>query len=262
MSGALRAACAEIFRIIEILAPDRVRVDDGVVECDPDRLLAFLHSEIYCRSYACFRDVPATKSVDDLLAALRSANRARAIPNESLAGLPHTYTALRGRLSAGAMWLRLYWNVGPKGAVVLMDRATSLLGPGDVPFRLKVMLNTARRRRDGAVLYVPVDSWQAAERLLRLSYSAVAQAGDIEPEVPLFARWLRSGVGLAEDPGGGHSFGTHRSLLVALALADMHLSGLRGEKDWWRALWARFESYGFRLERPHLNGRGADPYVM
>jgi HopA1 effector protein family len=262
MSEAHRVACAKIFHTVEILAPGRVRIGDGVVECNPNTLLAFLQTEIYCRSYACFRDVPVARPVDALLAALRSANNARGIPKESLAGVPHTYTALSGSLSPGATWLRLYWNVGPKGAVVLMDRATNLLVEGDVPFRLKVMLDTARRRRDGAVLYVPTGRWQAAERLLRMSHSAVVQAGDIEPEVPLFARGLRAGVGLAEDPGGGHSFGTHRALLVALALADIHLSGLRGEEDWWRALRVRFEAFGLRLERPHLNGLGPDPYVM
>jgi hypothetical protein len=263
MSEALGVACAEIFRTVEILAPGRVRICGGVAECDPNTLIAFLQAEIYRRFYACFRDVPAEVSAAALLATLRSANRSRALSRESLTSLPHSYTATGGHLPpSGATWLRLYWNVGPNGAVTLMDRATDLLAQDGVPFRLKIMLDTTRRRRDGAVLYVPVASWQAAARLLRMSYGDVAHVGDIEPEAPLFVRWLRAGVGLAEDPGGGHSFGTHRAMLVALALIDIHLSGLRGEEDRWRALRSRFESAGLRLERPHLNGGWPDPYVM
>lgn len=262
MSEALHVACAEIFRTVEIVAPGRVRIGDRVAECDPDTLLAFLQAEIYHRFYACFRDVPAEMPAAVLLAALRSANRPRVLPRESLTSLPHSYTALGGRPPHGATWLRLYWNVGPNGAVALMDRVTNLLGQDGVPFHLKIMLDTARRRRDGAVLYMPVACWQAAARFLRMSHGDVAQAGDIEPEAPLFARWLRAGVGLAEDPGGGHSFGTHRALLVALALVDIHLSGLRGEEDGWRALRSRFESAELRLECPYLNGRRSDPYVM
>jgi hypothetical protein len=67
---------------------------------------------------------------------------------------------------------------------------------------------------------------------------------------------------LRSAPGGAHSFGTHRSLLVALALNDIYLSRLPGETNGWRALQSRFESAGLRLERPHLNGTGPDPYVM
>ena len=130
------------------------------------------------------------------------------------------------------------------------------------PFRLKVMLDTGRRRRDGAVLYVPAACWREAARLLWTSYADVANAGDMEPEAPLFTRPVQPGVGLAEDPGGAHSFGTHRSLLVALALIDIYLSRLPGETNGWHALQSRFESAGLRLERPHLNGTGPDPYAM
>jgi hypothetical protein len=127
MNEALRIACAEIFRTVEILAPDRVRIGSGIAVCDPGTLLAFLQAEIYRRSYACFRDVPAEEPTARLLAALRSANRSRALPGESLTSLPHSYTALGGSPPPGTTWLRLYWNVGPNGAVALMDRATDLL---------------------------------------------------------------------------------------------------------------------------------------
>lgn len=262
VNNALRIACDEIFRTVEILAPGRVRIGPGAAECDPNALLAFLQAEIYRRCYACFRSVPAETSAAQLLGAVRSANHSRAFPRESLARLPHSYTALGPKPPVSVTWLRLYWNVGPNGAVALMERATDLLGRSGTAFQLKIMLDTERRRRDAAVLYVPVACWHAAAQLLRISYEDVVNAGDMEPATPLFARPVRAGVGLAEDPGGGHSFGTHRAFLVALALIDIYLSGRRGETDGWGALRSRFESAGLRLERPHLNGTGPDPYVM
>jgi hypothetical protein len=262
MSEALRAACSAIFSNVEILAPGRVRVCGAVSECDPNSLLAFLHGEVYRRFYACMRDVPAEVPAARLLDALRSANRRRAMPAESLSGVPQSYTAMGGTVPPATAWLRLYWNVGPAGAVAVFERATALLDRDGVPFRLKVMLDTTRRRRDAAVLYVPVAYWQPAARLVGGSYEDLARVGDIEPEPPLFARWLRDGVGLAEDPGGVHSFGTHRALLVALALVDVHLSGVRGEEDRWHALRLRFEADGLSLGQPHLNRPGPDPYVM
>ena len=262
LNDALRIASDEIFRDLEILAPGRVRIGASATECDPNTLLAFLQAEVYRRAYARFRDVPAELTTGRLLATLRSANRSRAFPRESLTSVPQSYMALGREPPLGATWLRLYWNVGPNGAVALMDRATDLLGATGTPFRLKVMLDTGRRRRDGVVLYVPAACWREAARLLWTSYADVANAGDMEPEAPLFTRPVQPGVGLAEDPGGAHSFGTHRSLLVALALIDIYLSRLPGETNGWRALQSRFESAGLRLERPHLNGTGPDPYVM
>ena len=262
MNSALRIASEEIFRTVEILTPTRVRIGASAAECDPNALLAFLQAEVYRRFYGCFRDVAAEMTTEHLIARLRAANRSRPLPSESTTGLPHNYIALGAAPPPGVTWLRLYWNVGPKGAVALMDRATDLLGVSRTPFQLKVMLDTGRRRRDGAVLYVPVAYWQAAARLLRTAYGDIANAGDMEPEAPLFTRPVRAGVGLAEDPGGAHSFGTHRSLLVALALSDVYLSGTPGDTDGWRALRSRFESVGLLLELPHLNGTGPDPYAM
>jgi len=262
VNNALRIACDEIFRTVEILAPGRVRIGPGAAECDPNALLAFLQAEIYRRCYACFRSVPAETSAAQLLGAVRSANHSRAFPRESLARLPHSYTALGPKPPVSVTWLRLYWNVGPNGAVKLMDRATDLLSQSGAPFQLKIMLDTGRRRRDAAVLYVPVARWREAARLLRMSSRDVAKMGDFEPDAPLFARSVRAGVGLAEDPGGGRSFGEHRAFLVALALVDIYLSGTPGEEAGWRALLSRFEFAGLSLERPHLNGMGPDSYLM
>jgi HopA1 effector protein family len=262
MNNALRLASDEIFRTVEILTPTCVRLGASTAECDPNALLAFLQAEVYRRFYGRFRDVAAEMTTAQLIARLQAVNRSRPLPRESTTGLPHNYIALGAEPPLGVTWLRLYWNVGPEGAVALMDRATDLLGVSRTPFQLKVMLDTGRRRRDGAVLYVPVAYWQAAARLLTIAYGDVANAGDMEPEAPLFTRPVRAGVGLAEDPGGAHSFGTHRSLLVALALSDVYLAGSPGDTDGWRALCCRFESAGLCLERPHLNGTGPDPYVM
>lgn len=261
MTDPLGAACNEIFRTMEILGPDRLRIGDRVSVHDPDLLLGVAQAEIYLRFYACLREGAPGMLPDVFLDALRRENRSNQPRRESLAGLPQSYVALGLPSPPGTRWLRLYWNVGPHGAVALMGKLTDRLSRDSVPYRLKIMLNTAYRRRDAAVLYTPAECWPKVAALIDTCRGHVADAGDLEPETPLFTRALRPGIGLAEDPGGAHSFGTHRSGLVAFTLARIHLSGLVEQPDQWRALQSLFKSFGLDLARPHLNRRGPDPYA-
>lgn len=114
--------------------------------------------------------------------------------------------------------VRLYWHVQAEGAVPLTAALTRLLNRYRIPFEFKVAVDTAELvRRDAAVLYLSQDHYPVAATLLGAAWPLFApHLGD---DVPLFARQLAPGLGLAEDPGGGTSFGMARSELVAKALA-------------------------------------------
>jgi hypothetical protein len=117
--------------------------------------------------------------------------------------------------------------VTPQGAVRFIDSATRCLCDAGVPFHLKALSQaTDYRRADAAVLYLPkgrlADTWEHLERIRE------GLAGMLSPETPSFTKVLAPGVGLAEDPGDGSSFGMHRCRLIAEALLEAHRRGLEG----------------------------------
>ena len=113
--------------------------------------------------------------------------------------------------------VRLYFNVGIAGAAGLIRLLTAGLNRYEIAFQLKV---TTRQsdfvRTDNAVLYLPQDSFHVAALALQPVMPAIDAM--LAADIPLFTKRLGRGIGFAEDPGPGESFGTSRSKLVAAAL--------------------------------------------
>ena len=153
--------------------------------------------------------------------------------------------------------LRVYFNASPSASLILTESATTHLNEWRVPFTLKVMLRPEdRERRDTVVLYIPRADQRALFRLLeKLPARLFAR---LRRGVPLFTKPLREGVGLAETPTGGESFGMHRCRLLAESIVDAWLEGRQDADARLRALEYRFESEGLSLERAHLNPGGED----
>jgi HopA1 effector protein family len=113
--------------------------------------------------------------------------------------------------------VRLYWNVAAAGTGPFVAALTGALNRYEIPFEFKVTARAAQFvRRDNAVLYLSKDSFRAAGLAIQAAMPALAPT--LRPGVPLFAKQLAEGVGFAEDPGDGESFGSSRSKLVARAL--------------------------------------------
>jgi hypothetical protein len=74
----------------------------------------------------------------------------------------------------------------------------------------------------------------------------------------LFTRALRPGVGLAEEPNTGESFGMNRCRLVAEGIADAWRRGDQSLPGREAAIAARFTAAGCDLSRPHLSPDSAD----
>jgi HopA1 effector protein family len=75
--------------------------------------------------------------------------------------------------------------------------------------------------------------------------------------LPEAARWvtlkLASGVGLAEEPNTGESFGMHRCRLVAEGLVDAWKQGAHTLEERIQAVDTKFTSNGLKLDRPYLS---------
>lgn len=113
--------------------------------------------------------------------------------------------------------VRLYWNVRADGSAPLLRTLTTTLNRYAIPFKYKCQIHPlAYERVDGTVLFI-------SRRHFRITVEALVDVYDrvaihLDDEVPLFTRFLRPGLSVAEDPGTGESFGMHRMAIVANGL--------------------------------------------
>lgn len=155
--------------------------------------------------------------------------------------------------------VRLYWNLTADGAVRFVRAATAMLNRDGFAFRLKVLNDPAAYgRSDAGVLYLRTSDYAALAGPLRRIYAEVAD--DINPATPALTRPLAAGLGLAEDPGPGDSFGLHRCRLVADGLIRAYERGWRSPTGRLSAVEERFGEAGISLAAPYLNPGSADTY--
>ncbi|HEX5705828.1 MAG TPA: T3SS effector HopA1 family protein [Pyrinomonadaceae bacterium] len=155
--------------------------------------------------------------------------------------------------------IRVYFNAPVSASLSLTEAATTHLNEWGVPFTLKVMLRRGERdRRDSAVLYLPRGRHRSLFQLLeKLPAQLFSQ---LRPGVPLFTKPLGVGVGLAESPLGGESFGMHRCRLLAESIVDAWLGEGQDAESRWRAAERRFAAEGLSLARAYLNPGNEDVY--
>ena len=157
--------------------------------------------------------------------------------------------------------LRFYWNVDAGQVPELIDRLTRTLNRFQVPFRLKCLTNPgAFARIDAAVLYVGRRYYAITRWLLEAEYDVLAQA--LGRETPLFTKELAPGLGFAEDPADGQSFGMSRCRIVAEGIWSAFSQGSQAPEIRLRETAAQFARYGLSFERPYLNPGAVDRYAF
>jgi len=163
--------------------------------------------------------------------------------------------------SHGFGLVRAYWNVTAAGAPGLVRLLSARLNRFHVPFRFKCsVVPSEYERTDVAVVYLSKRFFPIFADLL----------GDIHPElrahlgdeVPLFAKRLLAGVGIAEDPGNGESFGQHRCRLLAETLWNCFLSGNQSLSARRSELGRLLGASGVDERQLHLNAGSLDVYEL
>lgn len=156
--------------------------------------------------------------------------------------------------------VRLYWNVSPNGAVALLRRIASALNGERVPFRLKVV-NDPRMfgRCDSMVLYLSRQDYPDTARFLESIHGDTEE--DLRQAVPALTKMLARGVGLAEDPFDGESFGVSRCRLIAEGLQRAHEAARRDTEARFATVIDRFLEAGVSPDAPFLNPGSADRYT-
>jgi hypothetical protein len=156
--------------------------------------------------------------------------------------------------------VRFYWNIESAGALPLTQTITRTLNRFQVPFQFKCSIYPQGfDRRDSAVLYVH-KRFHAIVRELSGGWSQEC-GPHLRDDVPLFTLPVGKGIGLAEDPGTGESFGMNRCRHIAEAIWNAHSSGIP-RQEYLRELKQHFHKHGLDPARPYLNTGSVDHYSL
>jgi hypothetical protein len=157
--------------------------------------------------------------------------------------------------------LRLYWHLTAGAAADFIAATTRHLNTSGVPFRTKVLNDPALyTRADAGVLYFGRRDFSRVRQAVAAILAAVARG--LRPDVPLFTKRIAPGLGLAEDPRNGLSFGQHRCELIAQGLWDTFDRGEHGRDARQAGLVAAFRHAGLDPLHPHLEPGSMDVYSL
>jgi hypothetical protein len=182
------------------------------------------------------------------------------VPRESTvaqAGFYYIYSETLGDVWDDQSLVRFYFHTPSSAAADLIEQLTLRLNRYQVPFRMKALNEPAMYgRTDAAVLYVARRYYSITVRIVRdLPRTLTDQ---MLPSIPLFTSQLQPGIGIAEDPNTGESFGMHRCRLTAEGIVDALQHGDQTTEGRLSAITARFEQNGCKLEFPHLGSGSVD----
>ncbi|NPD28200.1 T3SS effector HopA1 family protein, partial [Corallococcus exiguus] len=177
------------------------------------------------------------------------------VPRESIHAQPGFYYAFGETVPSGfddVQLARLYFHAPPDSVPWLLEQVTGDLNRYQVPFRMKCLDSPANYdRADAVVLYVTRRYLPITLRLLSAHTEELTRR--LKPGVPLFTREWGPGVGLADEPGTGESFGQSRARLVCQGIVEAWQRGLTSNEERLRAVMEQFDRLGLSLEKPYLS---------
>lgn len=186
------------------------------------------------------------------------------IPTEFLAVSPGFYLVRgAGESPTGepGEQIRFYWDLTPAGASPLLSLLTRSLGAAGLPYRLKV-LNDEKEftRADSAVLYVFKLHYQAVAEVLADVYPCIA--AHLKAPTPALTKRLAPGLALAEDPGGGESFGLHRCRILAEGIVRAYEQGAQSHEKRLERVLEHVREERIDVDAPYLNAGARDGYTF
>jgi hypothetical protein len=162
---------------------------------------------------------------------------------------------------AGFTLVRAYWNVDAAGAPSLVRLLSARLNRFHVPFRFKVSVVPSQfERTDVAVIYLTKRSFPIFSDLLTDIHPQLR--GSLGEDVPFLAKPIAAGVGIAEDPGNGESFGQHRCRILAETVWNCFLKGNESLSARLSELRRLLAANGVDPHRLYLNAGSIDAYEL
>jgi len=146
--------------------------------------------------------------------------------------------------------LRFYWNLTPEGAIHYLKLITECLNRENIFFKTKVISNPEQySRADAGVLYIDNSQLsKAIPHILNVHKQIISQ---LKSNVPLFSKYISEGLGFAEDPNNGSSFGISRSKLIATALYESFLKNKTLKEDVLKTIDYYFDIEGVNSKYPY-----------
>lgn len=160
--------------------------------------------------------------------------------------------------------VRIYLNLTPEGAVIVMSSLTQYLNEAEIPFQFKVLYHPKDYERyDSGVLYFDKSDYEVVRQILNKVYTE--NTAHFKSEVPLFTMQLAPGLGLAEEPepkfAEQESFGMNRCQIVANGLLEAWYQGKNSIEERMKAILDQFSHLNIELQRTHLNANSEDIYL-
>lgn len=156
-----------------------------------------------------------------------------------------------GRPRASTEMLRIYLNTAPDDAASLAVWLASRMKFLSVAFTVKFLDDPAEyARSDTCVLYIESVQFQAASSVLRGDQPTHTP---LRPPIPAFTKMIAVGIGLAEDPERGGSFGMDRCALVAEGLLRSHERGIADVDGRLGEVVQCFAERQLSVDEPYLN---------
>lgn len=186
------------------------------------------------------------------------------LPKELLKLSPGYYMALGDRALDSGIWeglIRFYWNLRSETAPRFLACALRRLNQAGLAFRLKVVNDPdGYTRGDAGVLYVRKPDCQQAFDIVVTVFGEIGR--ELKSATPVFTKRLAAGLGLAEDPGDGDSFGMHRCMLLAEGIVQAYEQGISSLDERLAMVAQRFLEAGLTLDAPFLNAGSIDSYPL
>jgi hypothetical protein len=183
-------------------------------------------------------------------------------PKESIGTQAGFYFAFGETISSDyddAHLSRFYFNMNPDRVPWLIERLSVLLNRHRIAYRLKCLANPLfYERMDPVVLYVAKRFVPAFMRLFAGARNELADR--LRDGTPLLTKPMLNGMGAADEPGGGFSFGQSRSRLLSEGVVDAWLAGDQSSNSRLWHISRRFRRSGLSLASPHLSEGAKDLY--
>ena len=160
--------------------------------------------------------------------------------------------------------VRIYFNLTPDGAVLVMGSLTQQLNTQNIPFDFKVLYNPQDyQRHDSGVLYFDKNDYEEVNKILQQVYQE--NQSHFKAEVPLFTLQLAPGLALAEEPNQNfaerESFGMNRCQIVANGLLKTWYNNQNLPEAKIQAISNEFFFLGINPQYTYLNANSENIYL-
>jgi class II lanthipeptide synthase len=157
--------------------------------------------------------------------------------------------------------IRFYWHLMPEGAVPFIAEVTRSLNSAQLPFQAKVLSDPSMFSRcDAGVLYLRRRDFDAAAPMVAEVHRRLHPA--LRPTTPALTKRLAPGLGFAEQPSMGESYGLSRCGALGRGLIRAQEQGTTRRGDRLSAVVESLADERIDLETPFLNPGSPDVYEI